>query len=591
VGLGHAGLVLGLEVSRLARNSSDWYRLLEICALTNTLLLDEDGLYHPGDFNDRLLLGLKGTMSEVELHLLRSRMRGGLLNKAKRAELKMYLPIGFAYDAVGRVVLDPDQQVQQSIQLVFDTFQRTGSALSVVREFQRKGLRFPRHRRAGPDHADVVWKQLSYSMLNRLLHNPRYAGAFVYGRTKTQKSADGQGQSAHRLPFAQWQVVVKEAHPGYVNWEQYEANQAQLRENTTQAGSRHGPAREGSALLQGLALCGVCGQRMHPRYATNGRRLWPYYVCPRQDLEGGRLKCQHVPGYVVDRAVSNLLVAAVTPVALELALSVQQQIQQHLEQADRLRRTQVDRIRYEAQLARRRYLQVDPDNRLVASMLEADWNGKLREMAEAEQDYERQRQADRLTMDEQQTKRVLALAQDFRQLWQDPSLSHRERKRVARLLLEDVTVVKTDQIAIHIRFRGGATETLHIPTPPSAWQKKKRPIALLAEIDGLLEERNCDEIAFLLNARNVRTSDDKPFTASRVDHLARYHHLPSRQARLREKGYRTLPEIAALLGISESEAWRRRKQGRLLGISYGVNKYLYEAPTADRHQPTTEVAV
>lgn len=286
VSLGRAGLVLGLEVSRLARNCSDWHRLLEICAFTGTLILDEDGLYDPANFNDRLLLGLKGTMSEVELHLLRARMRGGALNKAKRGELKMYLPIGLAYDAIDRVILDPDEQVRHSIQLVFTTFQRIGSAFGVVREFRRQSWLFPRHQRSGPDHELVVWKHLTYPLVTKVLHNPRYAGAFVYGRTTARKSVDGKHGSVRRLPLEEWQVLIKDAHPGYVSWDQYEANQARLRENNacpSAAGRRSAP-REGPALLQGLLLCGFCGQRMHPRYTARGRNLWPYYVCPRQDL-------------------------------------------------------------------------------------------------------------------------------------------------------------------------------------------------------------------------------------------------------------------------------------------------------------------
>jgi DNA invertase Pin-like site-specific DNA recombinase len=211
VSLGRAGLVLGLEVSRLARNCSDWHRLLEICALAGTLILDEDGLYDPAHFNDRLLLGLKGTMSEAELHLLRARLRGGALNKAKRGELEVYLPIGLAYDAVGRVVLDPDEQVRQSVHLVFATFQRTGSAFAVVREFRRQGWLFPRHQRSGPDHEQVLWKQLSYPLATKILHNPRYSGAFVYGRTTARKSADGKRGAIRRLPVDQWQVLIKNA--------------------------------------------------------------------------------------------------------------------------------------------------------------------------------------------------------------------------------------------------------------------------------------------------------------------------------------------------------------------------------------------
>jgi len=240
--------------------------------------------------------GLKGTMSEAELHLLRARLACGALNKAKRGELQVYLPIGLAYDAVGRVVLDPDEQVRQSVQLVFATFQRTGSAFAVVREFRRQSWLFPRHQRSGPGHEQVMWKQLSYPLVTKILHNPRYAGAFVYGRTTARKSADGRRGAVRRLPVEQCPVLIKDAHPGYLSWEQYEANLARLRENTARPSTndRRSAPREGPALLQGLIMCGICGQRMHPRYTARSQHLWPYYLCPRQDLDDGRLSCQHI---------------------------------------------------------------------------------------------------------------------------------------------------------------------------------------------------------------------------------------------------------------------------------------------------------
>jgi DNA invertase Pin-like site-specific DNA recombinase len=582
VSLGRAGLVLGLEVSRLARNCSDWHRLLEICAFTGTLILDEDGLYDPAHFNDRLLLGLKGTMSEAELHLLRARLRGGALNKAKRGELQVYLPIGLAYDAAGRVVLDSDEQVRQSVQLVFATFQRTGSALAVVREFRRQGWLFPRHQRSGPDHEQVVWKQLSYPLVSKILHNPRFTGAFVYGRTTARKSADGQRGVVRRLPLDQWQVLIKNAHPGYLTWEQYEANLARLRENTARPsmdGRRSAP-REGPALLQGLLFCGICGQRMHPRYTARGQHLWPYYVCPRQDLDGGRLACQHISGKAIDHAVGELLLTSVNPVALEVALAVQDEIRKRFEEADRLRQAQVERARYEASLAQRRYMKVDPGNRLVADTLETEWNHKLRLLADAEQEYERQRHSDHLVLNEAQREQIFALATNLRQVWQNPALPHRERKRMVRLLIEDITVVKQDSIKLHVRFRGGATQSLTIRAPLDAWHQRRTSDSTVAEIDKLLDDHTCAEIAGILNSQGLQTGTGMPFTAAVVDQLIHGRKLRRRQTRLKERGYLTLPEAAAALGISTSEVCRRRNEGSLVGLPYGVNKYLYEPPLA-----------
>ena len=272
IGLGHAGIVLGLEVSRLARNSSDWHRLLEFCALTDTLLCDEDGVYDPSDFNDRLLLGLKGTMSEAELHLLKARLRGGILNRARRGELRLPLPAGLAYAAGGEVVLDPDQRVREALRHLFATFERTGSATGTVKHFRKQGLLFPVLQRGGPCKGRMLWKQLTHDSVLRVLRNPRYAGAFAFGRTRVRHLPDGR-KVVRSVPREEWLVLLPGAHPGYVSWERFEANERRLAENARAYGPRFaGPPREGPALLQGMALCGRCGQRMTIRYSQRGRR-------------------------------------------------------------------------------------------------------------------------------------------------------------------------------------------------------------------------------------------------------------------------------------------------------------------------------
>jgi DNA invertase Pin-like site-specific DNA recombinase len=288
VSLGRAGMVLSLEVSRLARNSMDWHRLLEICALADTLILDEDGLYDPAHFNDRLLLGLKGTMSEAELHVLRARLQGGILNKARRGELFIRPPIGFAYDSAGRLVLDPDQQVQRTLRLLFDTFQRTGSAMATVREFHHTGVLFPCRIQSGPGKGDVIWGKLEHSHVLRVLHNPRYAGAFVYGRSRTRKTVDGECR-LERLPREQWYTFLPESQVAYIRWEDYERNLKRLGESAQAIGldRRKSPPREGPALLQGLILCGKCGRRMTLRYHCRRGRL----CLPRTGIASGWFDC------------------------------------------------------------------------------------------------------------------------------------------------------------------------------------------------------------------------------------------------------------------------------------------------------------
>lgn len=401
VSLGRAGIVLGLEVSRLARNSMDWHRLLEICALTDTLILDEDGVHDPAHFNDRLLLGLKGTMSEAELHVLRARLQGGILNKARRGELFIRPPIGLACDAAGRVVLDPDQQIQRTVRLLFDTFQRTGSAMATVRDFRNTGLLFPRHIHSGPAKGDVIWGRLEHSQILRVLHNPRYAGVFVFGRTR--KGVEGECRVQH-LPREEWHTFLPESHPAYISWQEYERNLKRLRESAQAIGCerRKSPPREGPALLQGLIVCGKCGRRMTLRYHARKVGLCPEYVCQRKGIENAEPPCQRIPGADVDRVLADMLLELVNPVALDVALTVQQELQARLDESDRLRKQHVERARYEAELAQRRYMRVDPENRLVADTLEADWNKKLRALAEAQEQYEQRREQDRQVFNEEQ---------------------------------------------------------------------------------------------------------------------------------------------------------------------------------------------
>ena len=327
VGVGHAGIVLGLEVSRLARNSADWHRLLEICAITDTLILDEDGVYDPAHFNDRLLLGLKGTMSEAELHVLRARLQGGILSKARRGELQMRLPVGFVYNAAGAVVLDPDQQVQHCLKWLFDTFRGTGSAMATARAAHHLDLSFPRRCCKGPHKGELLWARLGHSQVVRILHNPRYAGAFVYGRTHTRKTVDGRTRVI-RAPRDQWDTLIPGAHAGYLSWEEYEQNQKRLHESAQAIGAdrRRGAPREGPALLQGVVVCGRCGNRMTVRYHSRQGCLRPEYICQREGIEQAEPVCQRIHGAAIDEAIGELLVEALNPLAIEVSLAVQREL-------------------------------------------------------------------------------------------------------------------------------------------------------------------------------------------------------------------------------------------------------------------------
>ncbi len=582
VGMGEVGVVLGLEVSRLARSSSDWHRLLEICALSDTLILDEDGIYNPAQFNDRLLLGLKGTMSEAELHVLRARLIGGQLAKASRGELEMRLPVGLVNDAAGHVVLDPDLGVQGAVRTFFETFARTGSATATVRSFREQGLLFPRRLPAGAHKGDVAWGPLHHSRTLRVLKNPRYTGAFVYGRTQSRRSPGGR-ELRRQLPREQWHTVILGAHPGYISWGDYEENLARLHENAQANGAerRKSPPREGPALLQGLVMCGRCGERMTVRYYAPHGQPVPEYLCQKRGIEKAEPPCQRLLGRDIDRAIGELLVGTVTPLALEMALTVHDELLARADKADGLRRQQVDRARYEAELAQRRYLSVDPDYRLVAQSLEADWDHKLRALREAQDDYERRREADGRALDASQREQILALAGDFPRLWRDPAVPQRERKRMVRLLVEDVTLLRTDKVVAHVRFRGGATHSLVLPLPLTAAELRKVSPAVVAEVDRLLDDHTDSEIVDILNSAAFRPGVAERFSLRIIYILRRTYGLEDRYSRLRRRGLLTLEEISGLLGADPStvKAWART--GHIASQVYNdKGQRLYEPPSS-----------
>jgi len=580
VGMGRAGIVLGLEVSRLARNSTDWHRLLEICALTDTLILDEDGIYSPGDFNDRLLLGLKGTMSDAELHMLRARLRGGALNQARRGALRTTLPVGLVYDAAGKVALDPDTQVRKSITHLFDTFERTGSATATVKHFREQGLRFPRRPLSGPHKGELLWEPLCHWRVLRVIHNPRYAGTFFFGRSRTLKRP-GNGLKVEVLPRDEWVALLPNAHPGYVSWERFEANLARLRENAQAHGSerRKSPPREGPALLQGLVVCGVCGRRMTVRYHTRKGRQCPEYVCQGEGVNTAAPKCQTIPGQRLDDAIGELLVETVTPMTLEVALQVQAELDAQAGEAHALRCQRVERARYEADLARRRFMQADPGNRLVVDVLEAEWNDKLRALHDAQEELEHRRANDQQEFSQEQREQILALATDFPRLWSDPKTPQRERKRMVRLLLEDVMLAKADVLAAGVRFRGGVTRTLKLPLALPGWKIRQAPAQVVATIDALLEHYTEATVADVLNERGIRSGVGKPFRATMVQKLRRRYGLKTRYDRLRAAGLLTLKEMTNMLGVSTDTVKQWRDHGLLRAHAYNDRgECLYEHP-------------
>jgi DNA invertase Pin-like site-specific DNA recombinase len=582
VGLGHVGVVMGLEVSRLARSSTDWHRLLEICALAETLILDEDGIYDPGHFNDRLLLGLKGTMSEAELHVLRARLIGGQLNKARRGELWMRPPLGFAYDGNGRMILDPDQEIQGVVHAVFETFRRTGSALRVVRHFSAEGLHWPRRIRTGPRAGEIVWGPLDHSRVLGILHNPRYAGAFVYGRTRQRKTVIGNQVRYRRLKRDKWTVFLPNVHPGYLSWDEFEANQARLIDNAHGYGAdrRKSPARDGAALLQGLVLCGVCGLRMTVRYHTTHGRPIPDYVCQRRSIQTARPVCQSLPGDRIDDAVAALVIQAVNPASLDVALEVFEELRRRQAEVDGLKRATVDRACEEAELAQRQYLLARPENRLVVDNLERQWNERLLALRQAEEEYARWNKNQQGPVRAEDQERIRELVSDLPRVWNDPRTPARDRKRMLRLLIEDVTLIRSETLQVHIRWRGGATTSIDEPLPVRLPDQVRTPAAIVENVRALATAQTDAQIARTLNARWLRSGRNNPFTRLIVRHIRTTYGIRSYLDHLRSQGWLTAPEIAAQMGVHPATAKRFAAEGVLQAVrADDAGQILFEPPT------------
>jgi len=441
VALGYLGIVLGLEVSRLARNNADWYRLLDLCGVTDTLIGDADGIYHPGLFNDRLVLGLKGTMSEAELHVLRARLAGGIRNKAARGELRRGLPIGFVWgDADGEVRMHDDEAIVGVLRSVFDRFAEMGSVRQVWLWLRAQSLKWPLQ---SSTLREITWVVPTYTKIHQVLTNPVYAGAYVYGKSRHERYVDEGGRvrkRARRLPRAEWGIVIRDHHRGFIDWETFEANQTRIAANTRPR--RHeaeGAVREGAALLQGIATCGCCGRGLRVYYS--GRNSTPGYHCAGAAIVNGRGEyCMRVGGLRVDEAVSDAVIAAVTPAGLEASLRAVELAQADNDGALQQWRRQVEHARYEAQRAERRYRAVDPDNRLVARGLETEWETRLRELRDAEAELtRREKQRPRALTDEDRAA-IRSLGDDLRKVWSAPTTTDRDRKELLRSVLDEVIV-------------------------------------------------------------------------------------------------------------------------------------------------------
>ena len=573
VGMRRIGIVIGLDVTRMSRNNSDWYRLLDLCGICDTVIADCDGLYHPGRYNDRLVLGLKGTMSEAEIHFRKERMQGAIEMRAAKGALRKGLPVGLEYGEDKKVRLALDESVRHAIELIFEKFAQLGTAYQVYRYFQTEGLLLPARRW---HERNVRWNKPRYSAVRAILNNPRYAGAYVYGRTRRQQSVDEHGRiqvHTEHLPREQWKVVLQDQHPGYITWETFLSNQKRLAENNLAAsnGEASRVLRRGRALLAGLIRCGVCGRRMSPCYPGRGNTV--RYVCSRARLSGGSdgSKCQSIAGTRIHGAVVEAFLEALSPASMQVALATLERIDAEQDAALQQLEDRRQRAVYEAERARRQYDAVEPENRLVARTLENEWNVRLAAVAEIEQQIEqRKHQLPPPPLTSEERSRLMELGLDLRRVWEAPTTLPQERKQLLRAVFEDV-VVLVDRDArlarLTLIWQGGATTKLEVPIPRAGVREEADADEVVEEVRKMVATMTDAQIARTLARRGIRTAMGLPFTVKRVRGLRRRHgiaavrHAPSSSS----EPTLTAQQAAEALGVTLTTVLRWLRDGFLVG--------------------------
>jgi DNA invertase Pin-like site-specific DNA recombinase len=576
-GLGRVGLVLSFDASRLARNNSDWYQLLELCSVFGTLMADSERVYDPALYTDRLLLGLSGMMSEAELHHLKRRLHAGAWNKAERGELQQPLPVGLVRLPTGEVILHPDEEVQARIQLVFEKFAELKVAKAVMRYLQTETLLLPSRPLRGPAPQEVVWQPARNSMVLAILKNPAYAGAFVYGRqTKdpTRRKPGHPYSGIVRRPLDEWPIVIHNVYPAYIT---FLAHQAQLAANQNRCREeRRGVPKRGQALLQGILRCGICGALMRLRY-SGPRGEFPVYECNYAYSEYGVPRCQEVRGLGLDAEVERLLLEALEPDQIALALAAMDELEHEYAALKRQRELHLERLRYEAERAQRQYDGVEPENRLVARTLETRWEEKLRDLEKAEQDFQNWASQQHLTLTPADRRDILALGADLPKVWQAPSTTAADRKQILRLVIKDVIV---DQKQVHgkvwfqINWQTGAV-TKH------EYIRRVRSYSDHAQYDQIqqrirelhAEQKLDDEIAATLNAEGFRTTKRGPFNNKTIWLLREEIGLPAVKPNgphpgRWEDGTYSIQGAAEVIGVFPGTIYKWLKTGRLEGLRW-----------------------
>ncbi|MBP0447896.1 recombinase family protein [Roseomonas sp. SSH11] len=577
IGLGKAGLVLSLDASRLARNNRDWHQLLELCSLFGVLIGDGERLYDPGVYHDRLLLGLSGIMSEAELHQIRIRLHQGERQKALRGELRLPLPAGLAYGRGGEIILNPDEEVQARLQLVFARFRQLQSANAVARDLRRHGLMLPTRPLRGPAPHEVVWVAPDNFRVLQILQRPSYAGAYVWGQRRqdpTRRRAGTARAATVRVAVEQWPVCLRDAHPGYIGWEEFMANQKRLSDNAARrAPARPGVPRQGAALLQGIASCGRCGRRMSLHY-SGPHGDYPVYLCRADQARDGQPRCQEVRALQVDAEVERVLLASLAPDRIALAAAAVGQIEAEARMLERQWSLKRERARYEAERARRQYDAVEPENRLVARSLERDWEEKLRQAEAVEQAYERWRGEQPGPVSPAEKDEVLALAQDLPRVWQAAMPS--ERKQMLRLVISEVMLDQRrgrGQIWMRIIWQTGASSEHLLQRRVRAYAECVSAEHLERRVRELNAEGRMDrQIADLLNAERIMSARGVPFRGETVHLLRKRWNIRAAKINGVAANPPTWPDgsysvqgAAEALGITAQTVFKWLRKGRLAG--------------------------
>lgn len=567
VGLGQVGIILVTDVSRLARNCSDWYQLLDLASLRGTLISDPHSLYDPRDYNDRLLLGLKGTFSEAQWHQMRQRLRAAQFNKARRGELATLLPVGYERTEAGEVVMIADREVQNAIDLVLSQFESLGSARQVLLYFRQQQLELPRQIQSGPQKGTIEWVKPSYQAVYRILKHPAYAGAYTYGKKQRIRLPGAPGKVITRsLPMSEWAVLQRDALPGYITWEQYLQNQERLRINGRQARWHQGSPCKGRGLLQGIVWCGRCGRRLQTRYSNQ-----PAYVCQGAQTTYGEPLCQNFMVPHIDQAVAPVFLAAVAPARLQTALATMAEVTEQRQQLSRQWQQRLERAGYEADLARRRYEQVDPDNRLVAAELEQRWEEKLQVLDNLTQAWRDVQAQEVQPLSEADKELIRQLATDLPALWQADTTTFAERKRLLRCLVQDVTLdarSKPGFSLIYIRWHTGATTIVEAERPKPGCRTAKE---VVARIRSLAQEKPDDQIAQIFNGEKILTATGQSWTRRRVENVRKNHSIPTACPYFtptkgpRGDGLIAATEAATRLGVSGSMVAYWFRQGLIVG--------------------------